>query len=466
MTKKYDVIIVGAGPAGIFCAYELVKSGKKLNILMLEKGRGITNRKCPKHYNGGTCTHCKPCSITTGWAGAGAFSDGKLSLSHEVGGTLPKYLGVEKSIELIKYTDEIYLKFGADNDIHGEEFSPEMQDIRRRAIEANLKLVHCPVRHLGTEKAQALYSKLYDYLTGEGVEVQFNSAVNDLIIEDGVIKGVRNGSGDYFADQVMVSVGREGADWLMQKCEQENISTEVGVVDIGVRVECRNEIMQEINDNFYEAKLIHYTKTFDDKVRTFCSNPGGFVSSEYYENNLAVVNGHSFKDLKSDNTNFALLVSQKFTEPFNEPIEYGKHIARLANMLTKNQILVQRFGDFMRGRRTTKERLYRNNIIPTLKDAVPGDLSLVLPHRILKDIREMIMALDKVTPGLASDETLLYGVEVKFYCNVAKVGNDFQSLSVKNLYLGGDGPGITRGLMQASVNGVVIAREFLKKFKD
>ena len=465
MTKKYDVIIVGAGPAGIFCAYELVKSGKKLNILMLEKGRGIANRKCPKHFNGGICTHCKPCSITTGWAGAGAFSDGKLSLSHEVGGTLPEYLGVEKTMELIKYTDEVYLNFGADGDIHGEEFSPEMKDIRRKAIEANLKLVHCPVRHLGTEKAQELYHKLYDYLTGEGVEVKFNAAVNDLIIEDEVIKGVRNGSGDYWADQVMVSVGREGADWLMQKCSQENISTEVGAVDIGVRVECRNEIMQEINDNFYEAKLIHYTKTFDDKVRTFCSNPGGFVSSEYYDNDLAVVNGHSFKDLKSDNTNFALLVSQKFTEPFNEPIEYGKHIARLANMLTKNQIMVQRFGDFMRGRRTTKDRLYRNNIIPTLKDAVPGDLSLVLPHRILKDIREMIMALDKVTPGLASDETLLYGVEVKFYCNVAKVGKDFQSLSVKNLYLGGDGPGITRGLMQASVNGVVVARELLKKLE-
>jgi len=463
MTKKYDVIIVGAGPAGIFCAYELVKSGKKLNILMLEKGRDIAHRKCPKHDNGGVCVHCKPCSITTGWAGAGAFSDGKLSLSHEVGGQLSEYLGVEKTMELIKYTDEVYLKFGADADIHGKDFSLEMKDIRRRAIEANLKLVHCPVRHLGTEKAQALYRKLYDYLTGEGVEVRFNAAVNDLIIEDENIKGVRNGNGEYFADQVMVSVGREGADWLMQQCTKEKISTEVGVVDIGVRVECRNEIMQEINENFYEAKLIHYTKTFDDKVRTFCSNPGGFVSSEYYENDLAVVNGHSFKDLKSDNTNFALLVSQKFTEPFHEPIEYGKHIARLANMLTKNQILVQRFGDFMRGRRTTKERLYRNNIIPTLKDAVPGDLSLVLPHRILKDIREMIMALDKVTPGLASDETLLYGVEVKFYSNVAKVAKDFQSTSIKNLYLGGDGPGITRGLMQASVNGVVIARELLNK---
>lgn len=234
------------------------------------------------------------------------------------------------------------------------------------------------------------------------------------------------------------------------------------MVDIGVRVECRNEIMQEINENFYEAKLIHYTKTFDDKVRTFCSNPGGFVSSEYYENNLAVVNGHSYKDLKSNNTNFALLVSQKFTEPFNSPIEYGKHVADMANMLTKNRILVQRFGDLVRGRRTTPERLFRNNIIPTLKDAVPGDLSLVLPYRIMTDIIEMIQALDKVSPGLASDETLLYGVEVKFYSNKIKVNNGFQTDTIKNLFVGGDGAGITRGLMQASVNGVLIAREILK----
>ena len=463
MTKKYDVIIVGAGPAGIFCAYELVKSGKKLNILMLEKGRDIAHRKCPKHDNGGVCVHCKPCSITTGWAGAGAFSDGKLSLSHEVGGTLPEYLGVEETIELIRYTDDIYLEFGAATDIHGEKLTPEMETIRRKAIESNLKLVHCPVRHLGTEKAQDLYRKLYDYVIDKGVDVRFNCAVESLILDGDTIKGVKNGKGTYYGDLVMVSVGRDGADWLMKECSKESISTEVGVVDIGVRVECRNEIMQDINDNFYEAKLIHYTQTFDDKVRTFCSNPGGFVSSEYYDDNLAVVNGHSFKDLKSDNTNFALLVSQKFTEPFRAPIEYGKHIARLANMLTNNQILVQRFGDLVRGRRTTSKRLYRNNIIPTLKDAVPGDLSLVLPHRILKDIEEMIYALDKVTPGLASDETLLYGVEVKFYSNITKVDESFQSTSVKNLYLGGDGAGITRGLMQASVNGVVIARELLKQ---
>ncbi|TKG90421.1 FAD-dependent oxidoreductase [Puteibacter caeruleilacunae] len=460
--ERFDVIIVGAGPAGIFSAYELVKAKKKLKILILEKGRDIYKRKCPKHTNGGKCVHCKPCSITTGWAGAGAFSDGKLSLSHEVGGTLPEYLGIEETIDLIKYTDDIYLKFGADSNVHGETETRAMKDIRTKAINANLKLVHCPVRHLGTEKAQELYKALYNYVVEEGVEVKFNSPVNDLIIEDNEIKGVRTNGTIYSGDKVIVAVGREGSDWLQQQCEKESIETEVGIVDIGVRVECRNEIMQEINDNFYEAKLIHYTRTFDDKVRTFCSNPGGFVSSEYYEGDLAVVNGHSYKDLKSQNTNFALLVSQKFTEPFNAPIQFGKHVARMANMLTRNQILVQRFGDLVRGRRTTKNRLYRNNIIPTLKDAVPGDLSLVLPHRILMDIIEMIEALDKVSPGIASDETLLYGVEVKFYSNITKVGKDFQSSNVKNLYMAGDGAGITRGLMQASVNGVVIAREILK----
>jgi uncharacterized FAD-dependent dehydrogenase len=461
--NRYDVIIVGAGPAGIFTAYELVKENAHLRILILEKGRSMAKRNCPKHTNGGVCVHCKPCSITTGWAGAGAYSDGKLSLSHEVGGTLPDYLGIEKTMELIEYTDNIYLSFGADARVHGMEVSPQMRDVQRRAIDANLKLVHCPVRHLGTEKTQELYHQLHDHLVARGVEVKFNSPVTELLITDGVAQGVRCAKGDYLASYVVVAVGREGSDWLFKQCAKENISTEVGIVDIGVRVECRNEIMQEINDNFYEAKLVHYTKTFDDKVRTFCSNPGGFVSSEYYDDKLAVVNGHSYKDLKSDNTNFALLVSQKFTEPFNAPIEYGKHIARLANMLTQNRVLVQRFGDLVRGRRTTRERLYRNNIIPTLKDAVPGDLSLVLPHRILVDIMEMIHALDRVTPGLASDETLLYGVEVKFYSSIIKVGTDFESTSIGNLYLGGDGAGITRGLMQASANGVMMAREILKR---
>lgn len=463
--EKYDVIIVGAGPAGIFTAYELVQAKQSISILILEKGRDIYKRKCPKHTNGGICVNCKPCSITTGWAGAGAFSDGKLSLSHEVGGTLPDYIGVEETMKMIKYTDDIYLKFGAATDIHGETETPAMREVRRKSIEANLKLVQCPVRHLGTEKAQELYRSLYEYLKEKQVEVKFNSAVTDFIIADGKIEGVKTAKEEFRAENVVVAVGREGSNWLLQQCDKQHIPTEVGIVDIGVRVECRNEIMQEINENFYEAKLIHFTRTFDDKVRTFCSNPGGFVSSEYYEGNLAVVNGHSYKNKKSDNTNFALLVSQKFTEPFNAPIEYGHHIARLANMLTQNKILVQRFGDLVRGRRTTSARLYRNNIIPTLKDAVPGDLSLVLPHRILLDIIEMIKSLDKVSPGLASDETLLYGVEVKFYSNIIKVDNSFQTKTVKNLFFGGDGAGITRGLMQASVNGVLIAREILNPQK-
>jgi hypothetical protein len=439
MNNQYDVIIVGAGPAGIFTAFELIKSKPELKILMLEKGNGIYKRKCPKHTNGGICVHCKPCNITTGWAGAGAFSDGKLSLSHEVGGTISDYIGVEVTNEMIAYTDGIYLEFGGDPKVHGAEISPAMREIQKKSIEANLRLVHCPVRHLGTEKTQSLYKSLFDFISSKGVEILFRKPVTDFIFDDGAI-----------------------TDWLLKKCETHNINTEVGVVDIGVRVECRNEIMQEINENFYEAKLVHYTKTFDDKVRTFCSNPGGFVSSEYYDNNLAVVNGHSYKDLKSNNTNFALLVSQKFTEPFNAPIEFGKHVADMANMLTQHNILVQRFGDLIRGRRTTPERLFRNNIIPTLKDAVPGDLSLVLPYRIMTDIIEMIQALDKVSPGLASDETLLYGVEVKFYSNKIKVNKAFQADNIRNLYVGGDGAGITRGLMQASVNGVLIARDILK----
>jgi uncharacterized FAD-dependent dehydrogenase len=463
MSKQYDVIIVGAGPAGIFTAYELIKTRPGLKILMLEKGNGIYKRRCPKHTNGGVCVHCKPCNITTGWAGAGAFSDGKLSLSHEVGGTISDYIGVEAATEMIAYTDKIYLEFGGDPNVHGAEISPAMREIQKKSIEANLRLVHCPVRHLGTEKTQSLYKSLFDFISSKGVEIQFRKPVTNLIFDDGTITGVVVNDEPVFATKVVVTVGREGSNWLLKMCETHNINTEVGVVDIGVRVECRNEIMQEINENFYEAKLVHYTKTFDDKVRTFCSNPGGFVSSEYYDNNLAVVNGHSYKDLKSNNTNFALLVSQKFTEPFNAPIEFGKHVADMANMLTQHKILVQRFGDLIRGRRTTPERLFRNNIIPTLKDAIPGDLSLVLPYRIMTDIIEMIQALDKVSPGLASDETLLYGVEVKFYSNKIKVNSGFQTDTIKNLYVGGDGAGITRGLMQASVNGVLIAREILKE---
>ena len=419
--KNYDVIIIGAGPSGIFCAYELIHAKKDLKVLMIEKGRRIENRECPKRKTK-VCVGCKPCSITTGFAGAGAFSDGKLSLSPDVGGNLPEILGYDKTVELLKESDDIYLKFGADSKVYGVDKEKEIREIRRKAIMANLKLIECPIRHLGTEEGYKIYSRLQEHLLEEGVEMEFGTMVKDIIIEDNQVKGVITDKDEtYTATEVISAVGREGADWFSHICNQHDIETKVG------------------------------------------TNPSGEVATEYYDNGLAVVNGHAYKsrDLKTNNTNFAILVSKNFTKPFKTPIEYGKQIAQLSNMLCDGKILVQTFGDFKRGRRTTEERLCRNNLIPTLKDAVPGDLSLVFPHRIMVDIEEMLMALDKVTPGIASDETLLYGVEVKFYSNKVVVNSDFET-SVKGLRAIGDGASVTRGLQQASANGISVARSILK----
>ena len=417
MEKKADVIIIGAGPGGIFCAYELLRQKPDL-----------------------------------------------LSLSPDVGGNLPEILGYEKTAELIHESDEIYLKFGADRNVYGVDKQDVIREIRRRAIGANLKLVECPIRHLGTEEGYKIYAKLQKHLMDEGAELIFNTMVEEILVEDGKAVGVRTDKGDvYYGSEVVSAVGREGADWFKDKCEEVGIETTPGTVDVGVRVEVRDEVMQYLNDNLYEAKLIYHTPTFDDKVRTFCTNPSGEVATEYYEGGLAVVNGHAYKakDHKTHNTNFAILVSKNFTKPFKTPIEYGKQIAQLSNMLCGGRILVQTFGDFKRGRRTTEERLCRNNLIPTLKDAVPGDLSLVFPHRIMVDIEEMLEALDKITPGIASDETLLYGVEVKFYSNRVIVNSDFET-SIKGLRAIGDGAGVTRGLQQASANGISVARSILK----
>ena len=462
--QNYDVIIIGAGPSGIFCAYELKKENKDLKILMVEKGRPIEKRMCPKRTTK-QCIGCQPCSITTGFAGAGAFSDGKLSLSPDVGGNLPDILGYDKAMELIKESDDIYLKFGADTNVYGVDKEAEIREIRRRAINANLKLIECPIRHLGTEEGYKIYTRLQEHLLASGVEMIFNTMVMDILIEDKKAKGIVTSKGDtYYADEIVSAIGREGSDWFSSICKDHGIETKVGTVDIGVRVEVRDEVMEFLNKNLYEAKLVYYTPTFDDKVRTFCTNPSGEVATEYYENNLAVVNGHAYKskDFKTNNTNFAILVSKNFTKPFKTPIEYGKHISQLSNMLCGGRILVQTFGDFQRGRRTTEERLCRNNLIPTLKDAIPGDLSLVFPHRIMVDIKEMILALDKVTPGIASDETLLYGVEVKFYSNKVVVNTDFET-SVEGLRAIGDGAAVTRGLQQASANGISVARSILSK---
>ena len=465
--NHYDVIIVGAGPGGIFCAYELHEKRPDLKILLLEKGHSIEKRNCPKRMTG-RCMNCKPCAITTGFAGAGAFSDGKLSLSPDVGGTLPDILGYEKALELIGRSDEVYLKFGADTNVYGVNKEKEIREIRAKAIGANLKLVECPIRHLGTEKGYEIYQKIQTHLQNAGVEMHFREPVARILMSWDTVRGVYTEKGnEYFAEHVVIAVGRDGADWLSGQCEALDIQSVPGTVDIGVRVEVRDEIMEFLNKNLYEAKLIYYTPTFDDKVRTFCTNPSGEVAAEYYDDNLAVVNGHAYKgeDLKTSNTNFALLVSKNFTSPFKTPIEYGKKIAQLSNMLCGNRIMVQTFGDFRRGRRSTKERMCRNNLIPTLKDAVPGDLSLVLPHRIMVDLEEMIFALDKVTPGIASDETLLYGVEVKFYSNKVVVNKEFET-SVKGLYAIGDGAGITRGLQQASANGLCVADAILSRMHE
>lgn len=462
--NRYDVIIIGAGPSGIFCAYELKRQRPELKVLMIEKGRAIEKRQCPKRKTN-VCMGCRPCSITTGFAGAGAFSDGKLSLSPDVGGNLPEILGYDKALELIRESDEIYLKFGADTKVYGVDKEKEIREIRRKAINANLKLIECPIRHLGTEEGYKIYERLQRHLEAQGVEMQFMTMVTEINMEDGAVRSVTTDKGEtWYADEVVAAVGREGADWFSHICSGHSIETQVGTVDIGVRVEVRDEVMEFLNKNLYEAKLVYHTPTFHDKVRTFCTNPSGEVAAEYYENGLAVVNGHAYKskEFKTSNTNFALLVSKNFTKPFKTPIEYGKKIAELSNMLCDGKIMVQTFGDFKRGRRTTEERLCRNNLIPTLKDAVPGDLSLALPHRIMVDIAEMIEALDKVTPGIASDETLLYGVEVKFYSNKVVVDKDFET-SVRGLRAVGDGASVTRGLQQASANGLSVARSILKR---
>ncbi len=458
----YDLIIVGAGPAGIFTALELVKKGSKDKILIIEKGRSVEKRVCPKSKTK-QCVNCKPyCNITTGFSGAGAFSDGKLSLSPEVGGDLPELIGTEMAEELIKYADSLYLEFGADSKVEGVGNTEKVKDIRKKAIQAGLKLVDCPIRHLGTEKAQEIYYKIEQYLLNNGVEIKFNVNVEDIIIENdeclGVIATENKEKVKYFAKTTVIATGRRGADWLERICEEHKILHEAGVVDIGVRVEVRNEIMEEVNNVLYESKLIGYPKPFKNKVRTFCQNPGGFVSQENYDNDLAVVNGHSYKEKKSNNTNLSILCSAKFTEPFNQPIAYAQKVGELTNMLANGKVLVQRYGDILDGKRTWQKELDNSNVRPTLPDAVAGDITSAMPYRPMLNIINFIKAVDEVVPGFASPETLLYSPELKFYSNKIKM-DDKLNTNIKNLHCLGDSSGWTRGLMMASVMGVKMARE-------
>ena len=477
-----DLVIVGAGPAGIFTALEMIKKGSRQKIVMVEKGQPVEKRHCPKDVTH-KCVNCKPyCHITTGFSGAGAFSDGKLSLSYEVGGDLPSLIGEELAQETIHYADQIYLEFGADTHIEGLEHEEERKEIRKRAIHAGLKLVDCPIRHMGTEKAQEIYLAIERYLQDHGVEMYFGYECTNLILEDEACKGVSITNGktdlDIYAKHTVVATGRRGADWLEKLCAEHNIAhapgtVDIGVrveviahapgtVDIGVRVEVRNEVMETVNRVLYESKLVGYPKPFKNKVRTFCQNPGGFVSQENYDNDLAVVNGHSYKDLKSDNTNLSILCSHNFSIPFNQPIAYAQKVGELTNMLANGQILVQRFGDILDGKRTWQKELSQSNLRPTLPDAVAGDITAAMPYRAMTNIINFIQAMDYVVPGFAAQETLLYSPELKFYSNRVKMDTDFNT-SLQGLHCLGDSSGWTRGLMMASIMGVLMGRKIAEE---
>ena len=460
--KHNDIVIVGAGPAGIFTAIELLRHGSRRHITIVEKGQAVENRHCPKAITG-RCVNCKPyCHITTGFSGAGAFSDGKLSLSCEVGGDLPSLIGETLAQETIDYTDSIYLEFGADQKVEGVAEGEELKKIRKRAIRAGLKLVDCPIRHLGTERAQKIYEDIEHYLLDAGVEILFGHECRDLLIEGsrcvGILLSGPSGERELRAQHTIVATGRRGADWLEKICAEHGIAHQPGTVDIGVRVEVRSEVMELVNEVLYESKLIGYPRPFKNKVRTFCQNPGGFVSQENYDNDLAVVNGHSYKEKKSPNTNVAILCSHNFNQPFNQPIAYAQKVGELTNMLANGHILVQRFGDILDGKRTWEKELARSNVRPTLPDAVAGDITAAMPYRAMINIINFIKAMDEVVPGFASYETLLYSPELKFYSNKVKMDTRFNT-NIAGLHALGDASGWTRGLMMASAMGVLMGRE-------
>jgi uncharacterized FAD-dependent dehydrogenase len=462
LPQPYDVIIVGTGPAGIFSSLELIKNNADtpLKILMLDKGPDLEKRRCPASRGFG-CVNCDPCTLLQGWGGAGAFSDGKLDLSPEVGGWLTDYMTREKLIEYIDYVDGIYRQFGAPERVYGTD-PDKIDEIERKAVFAGLKLVHQKIRHMGTDQCAQVLRNMRRQLKEE-VEIQTGVEAKNLLVKNGKVEGVETTKGEKVLGQyVIVAPGRSGAEWLTTEVQTLGLKTLNNPVDVGVRVEVLASVMEELTDILYEPKFVYFSKSFDDHVRTFCVCPHGEVITESYEG-IITVNGQSYAERKTDNTNFAILVSTKFTEPFREPIAYGKYIARLTNLLSSG-IMIQRLGDLEVGRRSTEERISRSLVVPTLKNATPGDLSFVLPYRYLADIREMLQALDQVSPGMNSKDTLLYGAEVKFYTSRLELSNHLET-RIHNLFTIGDGAGITRGLIQASVSGVVVGREITKRQK-
>lgn len=470
MKKEYDIIIVGSGPTGIFSTYELMEKCPDKKILLIDKGLDIYRRHCPllnkqvkqcptdqKGKNG-----CHPsCSITCGFGGSGAYSDGKFNITSEFGGWMGEYLPDEEVLDLIKYVDNINLKHGAPTELT-DPTTEEVYLLEKRGIASGLKLLRSQIRHMGTEVNLSVLKNIYEYMKDK-VDYLFKTNVTDIIVENNKVEGVILENGDkVYAPYVVLGVGRTGSNWLRQTLLKHGVQFSNNKVDVGVRVETNNIIMDEVNKYLYEGKFI-YTTSVGTQVRTFCSNPSGHVVIENHEG-VMICNGHSYHDIKlgSKNTNFALLVSHEFDTPFKDPNEYAIEISRLANKLSGGSVIVQNYGDILQGRRSTKKRIEEGFVKPTLKEAVPGDLALILPYKTMKSLIEMIEVLNHVTPGIASSHTLFYGVEAKFYSDRVKVNNHFET-KISNLYVGGDGAGITRGLSQAAASGIKIARSIIEK---
>lgn len=454
---NYDVIIIGAGPGGIFAAFELIRKNPSLKVAVFEAGHPLANRHCPidgKKIK--SCIGCKTCSIMSGFGGAGAFSDGKYNITNDFGGTLYEYIGKSEALELMRYIDKINLKYGGEGT---KLYSTAGSRFKTVCVQHDLHLLDASVRHLGTDINYIVLENLFNFLK-EKVEFFFDTPVNSVACIDGGYE-IKCNEASYTCKDCIISVGRSGSKWMEQVCRELDIPTNSNRVDIGVRVELPAEVFAHLTDELYESKIVYRTEKYGDKVRTFCMNPKGAVVNEN-TNGIITVNGHSYEDpeKQTENTNFALLVAKHFSEPFKDSNGYGESIARLSNMLGGG-VIVQRFGDLIRGRRSTPSRIEEAFITPTL-NATPGDLSLVLPKRILDGIIEMLYALDKVAPGTANDDTLLYGVEVKFYNMEVEVNKNLET-KYKGLYIIGDGSGITHSLSHASASGVYVARNIIER---
>ncbi len=454
---KYDVIIIGAGPGGIFAAYELIKNNPEQKVAIFETGHALSKRRCPiDGVKVKSCINCKVCSIMSGFGGAGAFSDGKYNITNDFGGTLHEHIGKTEAINLMKYIDEINVKYGGEGT---KMYSTAGSGLKKLCLQNKLNLLDAQVRHLGTDINYVVLENIYNELKDK-VTFYFDTPVEDVKKFDDEFS-VFTKHDKYTCKNVIISVGRSGSKWMEKLCYKLDIPTKSNRVDIGVRVELPAEIFSKLTDELYESKIVYRTEKFEDNVRTFCMNPNGIVVNEN-TNGIVTVNGHSYEDnnLKTKNTNFALLVSKHFSDPFRDSNGYAESIARLSNMLGGG-VMVQRFGDLIRGRRSTEKRIEECSTTPTLS-ATPGDLSLVLPKRILDGIIEMIYALDKVAPGTANDDTLLYGVEVKFYNMEVSIDENLETI-LKGLYVIGDGSGVTHSLSHASASGVYVARKICEK---